>query len=244
MFYHTGSSRSVGSTRKGRKHWSAWTYGCSWRQRIQWWTWRTGDARQYFLSFFIFQQLVNWYYCKRGIVTAVEISWRVQNVTKYVSVPTTITAKIKFSKLFNFHLFSVRVLMVNLDHPALQALLDPPPQLWKTSSFPLTTMTWMAVACRMLWNSSRTKWPLILLHPQRWTKTRLFPIRTRLPCVQTLESTPHWRPSADICKTSAVLTAARWTLQKPARTSSSATLRNRAVRLLFSDYQDIIFIHF
>lgn len=128
----------------------------------------------------------------------------------------------------------VRVLKVNLDHPALQALQDPPPQLWKTSSFPLTTMTWMAVACRMPWNSSRTKWLLILLHFQRWTKTKLFPIRTRLPCAQTLESTPHWRPSADICKTSAVLTAARWTLQKPARTSSSATLRNRAVRLLFS----------
>lgn len=134
--------------------------------------------------------------------------------------------------IFSFH----RVHKVNQDRLVLQAPRDLPTPGQRTSLLCLTITTETA-RFQKPWSSSMTAW--LQIHLQRSTETKLFPTGTRPSCVGTPGSTPPSRPSGDNCKTSAVLTAARQTPPKPARTSSSATLRRRAVRdLLVSSLSD------
>lgn len=127
-------------------------------------------------------------------------------------------------------LYFIRVHLVNLDLLVLQALQDLPPMLWKTS---LAWLIMKGLVFTKRWSSQTTMKRPTLLHLQSSMKTKLCPIRTQLSCTQTLVSRPPWRPSVGTFKTCEVQMAARWTLQRPARTSSSATLRWRAVGILF-----------
>lgn len=115
---------------------------------------------------------------------------------------------------------------------ALQDPQDLPPHFLKTF-----LLAWSITKHKEFlkpWNSLRTLWPPNLLCFPSSTKMKPFPTRTQPHCGQTPASTPRWRASVEICRTSAVLTAARGTLPKPARTSRTATHRKAAVRICTS----------